>query len=58
MAALLFLAIELFPVGFALYDESLAREQFPVMADFETASELDRWQGGADFFGVWSGHQR
>ena len=49
IAALFLLAIELFPVGFALYDESLAREQFPVLADFETTSELDRWQGGASF---------
>lgn len=49
IATLFFLAIELFPVGFALYDEALAREQFPVLADFETASELDRWQGGASF---------
>ena len=43
---LCFLLVQLFPVGFALYDESLARRQFPLLADFETTSELDRWQSG------------
>jgi len=49
IAALLLLAIELFPVSFALYDEMLAREQFPILANFETTSELDRWRGNASF---------
>ena len=49
IATLILIVIELFPVGFALYDESLARNQFPILADFESSSELDRWQGGASF---------
>ncbi|MDY6951840.1 MAG: hypothetical protein SWE60_10025 [Thermodesulfobacteriota bacterium] len=35
------------PFAIALTDEQIAREQFPVMADFETPFETDRWTGGA-----------
>lgn len=46
--ALLFLGIALFPLGRALFYEQLATSQFPLLADFEAAAELDRWEGNAD----------
>ena len=33
----------------ALWDESLARRQFPILSDFETKLEIERWTGGAVF---------
>ena len=44
-AVLLALGVTLLPLGRALVDEALARRQFPVLADFETPFEIDRWQG-------------
>jgi len=44
---ILALLIEFFPLTKALIDEEIAREQFPVLADFETPFESDRWTGGA-----------
>jgi len=35
------------PFVIALIDESIARIQFPVLSDFSTPFELDRWKGGA-----------
>lgn len=40
-------SIQLLPLSLALLDESNARAQFPVLANFDTALELDRWQGDA-----------
>jgi len=44
---ILILLIHLKPLAIALIDESTARSQFPVLSNFETAFELDRWDGGA-----------
>ena len=37
----------LLPIAKAITDEFLAREQFPVLSDFETPFEVDRWSGDA-----------
>jgi hypothetical protein len=37
------------PLIAAIIDETAARIQFPVLADFETRFETDRWAGDADF---------
>ena len=42
-SAILTLAACLYPMAAALYDEARARAQFPVLASFETASELSRF---------------
>jgi hypothetical protein len=39
----------LIPSSIALTDEAIARRQFPVLSDFSTPFELDRWQGNASF---------
>ncbi len=36
----------LVPLGKALVDETVARHQFPLLADFETPLETDRWERG------------
>ena len=41
------LLVHLKPLMIALVDEYTARSQFPVLSDFETAFELDRWDGSA-----------
>jgi len=38
--------ITLIPLGKALIDETIARHQFPLLADFETPFELARWEQG------------
>jgi len=40
---LILLAIALWPLTRSLIDEHLAARQFPMLADFETPFELDRW---------------
>jgi len=45
---LILLVIALHPVFHALLDEHRARAQFPVLADFESQFELDRWSGNAE----------
>ena len=35
---------ESYPLGRSLLDEAIAKSQFPVLADFETPFEVDRWQ--------------
>jgi hypothetical protein len=45
--ALLLLLVSCFPLGRVLLDEYKARQALPVLADFESPSELERW-GGAD----------
>ena len=46
--ALLVLLIHLAPISIALLDESIARHQFPVLSDFETPFEIDRWGGNGN----------
>jgi VanZ family protein len=45
--SLVLLAAAGFPLAKALADEAIARYQFPVLSDFETPFEIDRWEGGA-----------
>lgn len=40
---LFLLLLALLPLGRALWDERQARRQFPLLADFESPFELDRW---------------
>ncbi len=40
---LVLMAIALWPLTRALIDEHLSARQFPILADFETPFELDRW---------------
>ena len=42
-------ALQIYPVAMALLDEYRARHQFPVLSDFESPLEIQRWQGDADF---------
>ena len=37
------------PLIAVIIDETAARHQFPVLSDFETRFEADRWTGDADF---------
>jgi hypothetical protein len=39
------LLIQLWPLAISLLDEAIARARFPVLADFETPFEIDRWRG-------------
>lgn len=48
ISALAFLLYHLMPLTIALGDETLARIQFPLLSDFSTPFELDRWKGDAD----------
>lgn len=45
--AVLVLSAALFPLAGALFDEHLAANQFPVLSDFETSFERNRWEGNA-----------
>ncbi len=45
--ALLVLVIHLAPISIALLDEAIARHQFPLLSNFETPFEIDRWNGNA-----------
>ena len=42
-------AMAVSPLAIAIMDEAAARNQFPVLADFETPFETGRWSGNADF---------
>jgi hypothetical protein len=46
-ASLALLAAALAPFSSAVADEWLGRRSFPVLADFETPFEADRWEGSA-----------
>ncbi len=48
-AAILVLGPFTFPLVAALCDEALARAQFPILASFESARELSRFQIGEDY---------
>lgn len=39
---------QLSPLAISLTDEAIARQQFPVLSEFETAFEKDRWTGDAN----------
>lgn len=41
----IFIFIEIFPVLINLYDEQMAGNNFPVLSDFESSLELERWTG-------------
>ncbi len=41
--------LQLSPIAIALWDENSARRQFPLLSDFESSLEVDRWTGGAAF---------
>lgn len=45
VGVLLLLLWQLTPLQVAVIDEALARRQFPVLSDFSTPFELDRWSG-------------
>ena len=45
---LLLVAAQLIPVGLALIDERQARCAFPVLSDFQTVFQLNRWRGSAE----------
>lgn len=42
-SVVLIAVLQIFPVAKSLIDEAIAREQFPVLSDFETPFEIDRW---------------
>ena len=44
-----FLMILLVPLMVSVSDEAIALTQFPVLSNFETPFELDRWDGKSDF---------
>ena len=46
---LFLLGICVLPLAGALLDETMARWQFPLLADFENPLELTRWKGDAQF---------
>ena len=45
--SVLLLLLALLPLAVALIDEGIARGQFPLLSDFETPFEKDRWKGDA-----------
>jgi hypothetical protein len=47
VAVLMLLLVQLWPVTTSLIDEAIARHQFPLLSDFETPFEIDRWTGSA-----------
>jgi VanZ family protein len=47
--SLILVAMALLPMTAAIIDEITAQNQFPVLADFESRFEIDRWTGDADF---------
>jgi len=46
-AVLLLSLVQLWPVTKSLVDEAIARHQFPLLSDFETPYEIERWTGSA-----------
>jgi len=47
LVVLLLVSLQLWPLTKSLIDEAVGRQQFPVLSDFETPFEIDRWQGNA-----------
>ncbi len=48
--AVIILLIQLKPLLVSLIDETIARNQFPILANFETPFEVERWSGNAQRF--------
>ncbi|MCH9699134.1 MAG: VanZ family protein [Gammaproteobacteria bacterium] len=46
ISSVVLLLLLLLPFFRSLLDEAISRNQFPVLADFETPFEIDRWGGG------------
>ena len=44
---IILVGLQIYPIMVALIDEHRARRQFPILSDFQTASQLDRWEGDA-----------
>ena len=47
ISVVIILILQVIPLAKSLIDEAIAREQFPVLSDFETPFEIARWSGGA-----------
>jgi VanZ family protein len=47
VAVLVLLAVQLWPLTKTLIDEATALQQFPLLSNFETPFEIDRWAGNA-----------
>lgn len=47
VSVLVLLLVQLWPLTKTLIDEAIARQQFPILSDFETPFEIDRWGGNA-----------
>ena len=45
VAVVMVLLLQLWPLAKSLLDEHAARTRFPLLADFESAFEIDRWRG-------------
>lgn len=45
VAVVMVLLLQLWPLAKSLFDEHAARTRFPLLADFESAFEIDRWKG-------------
>jgi VanZ family protein len=48
VAVLVLLVVQLWPLTKTLIDEAIALQQFPLLSNFETPFEIDRWAGNAD----------
>ena len=46
---LIVISLSVIPLGEALVDEAIARQQFPKLSDLETAFETKRWEGNSKF---------
>ena len=46
---ILLVMLQFVPISKALWDENMAKRQFPLLSGFETPFEIDRWKGGAKF---------
>jgi len=44
---IILVALQCFPIAIALIDEHQARRDFPILSDFETPSQIQRWTGDA-----------
>jgi VanZ family protein len=45
LTVLVLLLVQLWPLTKSLVDEAIARQQFPLLSNFETPFEIDRWAG-------------
>ena len=46
---ILLVMLQFVPISKAIWDENMAKRQFPLLSGFETPFEIDRWTGGAVF---------